>query len=169
MKIVVVLAMHGAPPNDFPRPEMLEFFGLHARMERATPEERATLAERYVALESKMRTWPRTAQNDPFYAASQDLATQLAQATGYKVLVGFNEFCAPSLEQALEDAVARGAEKVVVTTPMMTQGGEHAQKEIPALVAQAQERHPQVTLVYAWPFETSKVAAFLAAQIERFV
>jgi sirohydrochlorin cobaltochelatase len=56
---------------------------------------------------------------------------------------------------------------VVVTTPMMTPGGEHAEQEIPAAIAEARARHPQVAFDYAWPFDLARVAAFLAEQIER--
>ena len=116
-----------------------------------------------------MRAWPRTAQNDPFWAASQDLSAHLSQATGYEVVVGFNEFCAPDIDAALEQAIARAAERVIVITPMMTLGGEHAAVDIPAAVRRAQERHPGVSISYAWPFEVSQVAQFLADQIGREV
>lgn len=169
MKTVVVLAMHGAPPRDFPRQDMAEFFALHSQLERAGGGERAAVERRHAELEAKMRAWPRSAENDPFYAASQELARHLSQATGFPVVVGFNEFCAPSLDDALDEAVAEGAEKVVVITPMMTRGGEHSQVDIPDAIREAQERHPASTMLYAWPFEVSEVAQFLAAQIERHV
>ena len=131
MKTVVVLAMHGAPPNDFPKRELAEWFGLHGRMEHAGDTERAALEQRHAELEARMRTWPRTAENDPFHASSLELAEHLSQAAGLPVMVGFNEFCAPSLDDALEQAIAEGAERVVVATPMLTRGGEHAQRGFP--------------------------------------
>jgi sirohydrochlorin cobaltochelatase len=167
MKTVIVLAMHGAPPRDFPRQEMGEFFALHSRMDHAAGPERAPLQQRYAELEKTMRSWPRTAQNDRFWAASHELASHLSQATGHKVLVGFNEFCAPDLDEALDQAVARSAEQVIVVTPMMTRGGEHAEVDIPEAVRIAQERHPAVSILYVWPFDPAQVAQFLAAQIER--
>jgi sirohydrochlorin cobaltochelatase len=165
--MVIVLVMHGAPPKDFPRQELREFFGLHARMEQVKGPEQGALAQRHTQLEAKMRAWPRTAQNDPFWAASYQMAKDLAQATGHEVLVGFNEFCAPTLEDALEKAVETEVEPIVVVTPMMTRGGEHAEVEIPETVHQAQVRHPEVSFKYAWPFETTQVAQFLADQIDR--
>jgi len=169
MKVVIVLAMHGVPPNDFPQHEMAELFGLHARLEHAPEAERAALERRHAELDAKMRAWPRTPQNDPFYAGSHDLASHLSQATGCEVIVGFNEFCAPCLDDAPDQAVARAAEKVIVITPMMTRGGEHSEADIPAAIRRAQERHPDIPILYAWPFEVSEVARFLAAQIDRFV
>ena len=33
MNTIIVLAMHGVPPSDFPRAELIELFGLQARLE----------------------------------------------------------------------------------------------------------------------------------------
>ncbi len=165
-KIVIVLAMHGEPPNDFPRDEFASFFALHARLHYAgTTDE--DLHHRYAVLDAKMRGWPRTAENDPFYAASQQMANQLRETTGLEVVVGFNEFCGPTVEQAIEEAVAGKAENIVVVTPMMTPGGIHAEIQIPATVKQAQARHPGVSIRYAWPFDLSEVAQFLAKRIQQ--
>jgi len=169
MKTVIVLAMHGAPPRDFPRREMGEFFSLHARVGHAAGAEGTELERRYAELHAKMRSWPRSAQNDRFWAASHELADHLSRATGHEVVVGFNEFCGPDLDEALGQAVAQDVERVIVLTPMMTRGGEHAEVDIPAAVQRAQERHPGVPIKYLWPFEYTHVAQFLAEQIGRVV
>lgn len=169
MKTTIVLAMHGTPPDDFPPRETGELFGLHMRLEHATEGERTALEHRYAELDAKMRAWPRTAQNDPFYAGSQELAEHLRRVSGCEVIVGFNEFCAPSLDEALSHAAGEEAHQVIVITPMMTRGGEHSEVDIPAVVRRAQERYPETQFLYAWPFEASEVAQFLAAQIGRFV
>jgi len=166
---VIVLAMHGAPPLDFPRPEFVEFMSLQARLEHAQAEEVRTLQLRYQELEAKMRPWPRTVQNDPFYAGSQDLARHLRRETGLEVVVGFNEFCGPTLDEALDEAAGRSAEKILVLTPMMTRGGGHSAVDIPAAIRAAQQRHPQKKFVYAWPFASEEIAAFLASQVARFL
>jgi sirohydrochlorin cobaltochelatase len=169
MKKVIILAMHGAPPRDFPEQEMREFFGLHARLEHASEPELAAMEGRYAELDAKMRAWPRTAENDRFWAASHELADRLGQAASAEVIVGFNEFCAPDLDEALERAVARDADQIVVVTPMMTRGGQHAEVDIPAAVRRAQERHLSVSISYVWPFDSGEVAEFLAGQISRAI
>jgi sirohydrochlorin cobaltochelatase len=148
---------------------MAEFLSLHMQLERGTvvEERRAMLETRYAELEAKMCTWPRTAQNDPFHAASHALAKKLSVATGFEVVVGFNEFCAPRLGEALDQVAARGAEKVIVVTPMLTPGGEHAEIDIPAAVEQAQQQHPDIEFRYAWPFDIDEVAQFLSTQALR--
>lgn len=167
--VVIVLAMHGAPPKDFPSHEMAELFGLQHQLPHAQGLVLETLQHRHAELENRMRLWPRTARNDPFYAGSQELAVHLGEVTGCKVIVGFNEFCAPSVDQALDYAAAQSPEKIVVITPMLTRGGEHAEVDIPNVIRRARQRHPHTLMVYAWPFEVSAVARFLAAQMTRLI
>ena len=168
MTTVVVLAMHGVPPRDFPAPELAEFFGLHARIEAGGHGMAPVQRQRYGDLEARLRAWPRTRANDPFHAASMDLAARLARDTGFEVIVGFNEFCGPSLDEAFAAAAARGAGRVIVVTPMLTQGGEHAERDIPAAIARARTAHREVEFVYAWPFEDAAVIRLLAEQVRRF-
>ncbi len=165
MRTVVVLAMHGAPANDFPQRELAEWFALHGQMEHASGPERERLEQRHVMLDAKMRAWPRTPENDPFHASSLALAAHLSAALGLPVEVGFNEFCAPSLNDVLEQVIADGADEVVVVTPMMTRGGEHAERDIPAAIQAVHEQHPEAPIHYAWPFESEDVAGFLASRV----
>ncbi len=169
MSIIIVLAMHGAPPRDFPKNKLQELMGLHSRMEHAPKEDRAGLEHRFNELDSEMRNWPRTPENDPFFTGAQDMAAQLKGASGYDVIVGFNEFCAPRVDEAIDLAVEQGAERIIVVTPMMTRGGEHAEKEILEDIERSGKKYPGVEIRYAWPFETSEVARFLAAQVNKFV
>ena len=89
-----------------------------------------------------MRAWPRTPANDPFWAASLNLAHHLAEVTGSEVLVGFNEFCGPDIEEAIAQAANRRPNRLVVATPMLTRGGEHAERDIPAAIGRARVRRP---------------------------
>jgi sirohydrochlorin cobaltochelatase len=83
--------------------------------------------------------------------------------------LGFNEFCAPDLDEALDQAAGQGAEKIIVVTPMMTRGGEHAERGIPDAVARARRRHPGEKFIYVWPLPASEVAEFLTTQIGRAI
>jgi len=168
-KAVIVLAMHGSPPLDFPRGELNEFMGLHAGLEPASGPAAGAQRLRYNQLEAKMRAWPRTGQNDPFYSGSQELARHLRQESGLEVIVGFNEFCGPTLDEALEQAVARKAGKVIVVTPMMTRGGEHSAVDIPEAIRRTQKKFPGTKIVYAWPFATEDIARFLSSEVTRFL
>jgi sirohydrochlorin cobaltochelatase len=164
---VVVLAMHGAPPRDFPPAEMGEFHALHARLGHGDGTMAEGMRARADMLDRKMRRWPRTADNDPFWAASQEIARHLAAVTGSRVVVGFNEFCGPDLDEALAAAVAGNPGSVVVITPMLTRGGGHAEVDIPAAIARAQAAFPSVPFVYAWPYDMRDVARFLADRLRK--
>jgi sirohydrochlorin cobaltochelatase len=166
MNSVIVLAMHGAPPNDYPEDNLLEFFGLHSRIEHAPDQISPGIEHRYHELETQIRSWPRTTENDPFFAGSQVLAEKLEVETGKQVFLGFNEFCNPRMGDALNQAADSGAELVVVITPMMTRGGEHSEIDIPNTIHAAQERHPKTNFHYVWPFDPSSVASFLSNQIK---
>ena len=166
MKTVVVVAMHGSPPKDAPKAQVALTVGLHMWLEHTSGLLRPVLERWYARLDARIRSWPRTAENDPFHAASEMLAKRLSREIGCEVVVGYNEFCAPALDEALDLAAARGSEQVIVVTPMMTPGGEHAEEDIPAAIRGAAERHPATAFAYAWPFGVGSVAAFLAKQVD---
>jgi len=168
MKIVIILAMHGMPPNDFPQKETLDYFMLHSRMENMPGPPPPVMQQQYEELDNKMRNWSRTQENDPYFYASKELAEEISSQTGYKVIVGFNEFCSPSLEDAFDIASKDGSEKVIVITPMMTRGGEHSEKDIPEAIERARKKYPDIQFSYVWPFNISKVATFLAKQIQDY-
>lgn len=103
MKTTTVLAMHGSPPRDF-KFQVALVVGLHMWLERASGLIHAAIERYHARLDAKVRTWPRTAENGPFHAASQELAARLSQETECEVIVGYNEFCSPSLDEALDQA-----------------------------------------------------------------
>jgi len=168
MTSAIILAMHGALPGDFPQNETAEMFGLHARLHGAQGPEREALARRHDEIEERMREWPRTADNDPFWAASQELAEHLERESGLRVVAAFNEFCNPSIEDAIGLVVSGGAKDVLVMTPMMTRGGEHSEVDIPDAITRAQKAHPGVDIRFAWPFDPEDVARFLVQHARNF-
>jgi sirohydrochlorin cobaltochelatase len=153
--------MHGAPPRDFPPHELREFFQLHAMAELGREEPPPPWKARLDELSRRVRAWPRTATNDPFHAATLELAEAIEAQSGCPAYVGFNEFCDPGIEAAVEAAIASGASRVVVLTPMLTRGGEHAEVDIPCALERIRQRHPRLALEYAWPFPVDSVARFL--------
>lgn len=160
--------MHGSPPKDFPKKDLTELFELRAKLRqgKSTAKE---ISDRHDVLDMKMRQWPRTAANDPFYEGSMALGRELSLKTGLDVFVGFNEFCDPDLDRAIDLAVERGSGTVIVTTPMMTQGGAHSKNDIPAAIQKARQDHPNAKICYAWPFPVSAVAGFIADHLKTFL
>lgn len=168
-KIAIVLAMHGSPPKDFPKKELAEFFDLHQRLEFMPQSLDDTSKQRCFELDEKMKSWPRTKYNDPFFSSSYELAAYINKTTGFEVCVGFNEFCNPTIRDALEDAVKINPHKIIVITTMMTPGGEHAEIDIPMIIADVQKQYPTIPIKYAWPFKFEDVTEFLHAQIKKYL
>ncbi len=166
---VIVLAMHGVPASDTPADKVGEYHKLHGMMESAPAHVVENIRFHYERLDSLVRHWPRTPENDPYYFGTKKIAIRMAERTGAKVLIAFNEFCAPDLPSAFSNAVAGGAKRVIVITAMLTPGGNHAEIDIPAAIEEAQAAHPGVEFKYAWPFEIDAIAGVLIDQIGSFV
>jgi sirohydrochlorin cobaltochelatase len=169
MNVIIVIVMQGTPPRDFPQYEVAELFTLHTRLKYTFTSERESLEQRYAELDKKIRNWPRTEHNDPLFATSQQLSVLLKQVAGYEVIVAFNGYCSPDVNEAIDLAIKKGADKVVVTTTIMTCVGGQSEVDIGAAIGRAQAQHTGVPIVYAWPFDISEVARFLSAHITRFI
>jgi len=165
MKEAVVLIGHGAAATDTPRALLAEFKRLES--ERASRREKIA-SPREAELDRQIRSWPRTPANDAYRLGVESIARALAaKLRGRRLLVAYNEFCAPSVEEAVESLIAEGNTRVSLISTMFTRGGLHAECEIPGIVAEMNAKHPGVTVEYAWPFDSDFIADFLAAQLER--
>ena len=161
----VVLVGHGGIPKDCPSELVTKLKRLEAQRRAAgTPmsaEERD--------LETKIRRWPRTTATDPYQSGLEAVAARLKpHLDGALFAVAYNEFCAPTLEESINELVKQGATEVIVTTTMFTPGGSHSEVEIPEILARLRPRYPNLELRYAWPFDLQRVADTLAEQIRRF-
>jgi sirohydrochlorin cobaltochelatase len=82
--------------------------------------------------------------------------------------VAYNEFCAPTLEESVDDLIKKGARHITIATTMFTPGGSHSEIEIPEILERLRRHYPEVELRYAWPFDLSMVADLLHQQLARF-
>ena len=161
----VVLVGHGAVARDCPREWVTRLKALEARR-RASGGPMST-EER--ELDARVRRWPRTAQTDPYGAGLAALAAHVRrQLDGRLFAVAYNEFCAPTIEEAVDALVASGAGEVLVVPSMLTPGGVHSEIEIPDVLAHLRARYPDLTLRYAWPFDLERIAAMLVEHLGRF-
>lgn len=161
----VVLVGHGGIPKDCPQDLVTRLKRLEAQRRAAkhppSPEE--------LELDQKIRRWPRTSATDPYQAGLQAVAARLqCRLNGALFGLAYNEFCAPTLEEAVEHLIGQGATEITVTTTMFTPGGSHSEIEIPDILDHLRPKHPAVVLRYAWPFDLDLVADTLAEQIRRF-
>jgi sirohydrochlorin cobaltochelatase len=160
----VVLIGHGAPATDCP-PELIgELMSLEWR---AGHSPGAAPSGRAAALDAQIRDWPRHAGNDPYKAGLERVAQALRPRLPTALFaIGYNEFCRPSIAEAIEQVIRQGATRVFVVPSMLTPGGLHSEHDIPKALEVVRRAHPAVTIEYVWPFRTSEVAALLAAHIQ---
>ncbi len=164
MPKAIVVVGHGAPPSDVPRDLVMRLKALEGRRRAAG----SPMGDEERELDSKVRQWPRSVETDPYAAGVENLAEAVRRASpGVRVAVAFNEFCAPSLEQAVEQLYAEGVREIDVVPTMFTQGGVHSEIEIPETLEALRRDHPDLMLHYAWPFDADAIASLLLATIAR--
>src|SRR5579859_1383369 len=102
----VVLIGHGSAASDTPRELVAELKRLESeRQARGGAEMSAREAE----LDRQVRAWPRSPRTYPYKAGVEEIAKALApRLAGRRLVVAYNEFCAPSVEDAVEALVKEG-------------------------------------------------------------
>lgn len=159
----VLLIAHGSPATDIPR-SMLATLRQLRGLKEPSAEEVARADEQ----EEKIRNWPRTANNDPYQEGTEALVEALRKQLGTTpVVAAYNEFCAPSTEQAVAQLAASGVTHISVFSTMMTPGGGHSERDIPEALAQCRKKFPGVELEYVWPYDLNLVASVIGAQLKR--
>ena len=164
-KEAVVLIGHGGTASDTPKPMVGEL----KRLEGERQARRETvMSPREAELDKLVREWPRTPATDPYKYGVEEIAKSLVpKLGGRRLVIAYNEFCAPSVEDAIDGLVREGYTRISLVSTMFTRGGIHAEFEIPAIVVEARKKHPGVAVEYAWPFDAEFIASFLAAQLGR--
>lgn len=154
----VILVGHGRIATDAPTDLITEY-----RRARLASADTSTLED----LETQIRNWPRTEATDPYKSGLERIANALAsEMPGTRVATAFNEFCAPSIHEAVARLVAEGVQSISLVTTMFTPGGKHAERDLPEAVLKIQEAHPSLAIRYEWPFPMKAIASFLAGSIE---
>ena len=162
----VVLVGHGGIAKDCPAELVSKFKRLEAQRRAAGTSPSAEERE----LDATIRQWPRTAATDPYRAGLEAVGAALRPLLdGALFALAYNEFCAPSVEESIEGLIRQGATRITVATTMFTPGGAHSEIEIPEILHGVRARHPEVSIQYAWPFDTSTIAQILNEQVRRFM
>ena len=161
----VILVGHGGIPKGYP-PELV------TKLKRLEAQRRASgspMSPEEYELDTKIRNWPRTPETDPYQAGLEKLAAHMKPLlNGAQFAVAYNEFCGPTLAEAVEDLIKKGTTHITVVSTMFTPGGSHSEFEIPEEMQELRAQHPGITLHYAWPYDLSQVAKMLMEHIERF-
>lgn len=161
----VVLVGHGGVPRDYPRERLAQLRGLEARR-RLT---KAPPSPEEVALETELRQWPRTPATDPYQAGLKSLAAHLRPLLEpARLVLAYNEFCAPTVAEAVRALAAEGVTDIVAIPSMFTPGGVHAEIDIPETIDVLRIEFPHLSVRYAWPFAGENLASFLVDHLRQF-
>ncbi len=160
----ILLVGHGGAPTDFPKDKLSRLKRLESeRMSRGG----GPMSEEEAALDDAVRRWPRTPRTDPYKFGLEALGRALSKRLGgARVVCAYNEFCGPSMEEAVGALVEDGCASLRVITTMFTRGGIHSECEIPFSVQELRKKHPALRVDYAWPFDEALAADFMARQLE---
>jgi sirohydrochlorin cobaltochelatase len=161
----LVLVGHGGVPRDYPPDRLLRLRALGARR-RATG---APPSDEEVTLEAELRHWPRTPATDPYQVGLQSLAENLQLRLGsVRLELAYNEFCTPTLAEAVRALVAEGATDIVAVPSMITPGGVHTELDIPESIGALRVEFPHLDIRYAWPFAAERLAALFVEHLRQF-
>lgn len=166
LKKGVVLVGHGAVAKDCPRELVTQLKTLEAQRQATG----GSPTSQELELEARIRQWPRTPETDPYRAGLEALAATLhplLQETLFAI--AYLEFCAPTLEDVVDELIVAGATDVIIFPSMLTPGGVHSEVDIPAILVQLRSRYPDVALRYAWPFDLHLLSGLLAEHLAPFL
>jgi len=165
LKKAILLVGHGGIPKGYPQ-------DLITKLKRLEAQRRATgspMSPEELELDTKVRTWPRTPETDPYQAGLEALGAEMKpMLNGALFALAYNEFCGPTLPEAVKDLIKQGAQSITVVSTMFTPGGSHSELEIPEELEELRKQHPDVALNYAWPYNLTKVSKMLMEHINQF-
>lgn len=84
---------------------------------------------------------------DPRWAEPLERLAEVIRAhdPGMPVALAFLELMTPTLQQAVDTLAAQGPERIDVL-PVFWSGGGHVVRDLPQMLADAQARHPGITM-----------------------
>ena len=165
--VVMVLVGHGSPPKDVDREKLARYIELEQRIEAGD----MSVMDEFEMLDREIRGYPRNAENDPYWHNLTLLARRIEEMGVFRrVYIAFNEFCAPSVEDAIHTALKENPDaRIVVVSTMMMPGGEHSDRDIPEKVERAKRMYPHRKIIYAWPYPMEVLAEIFIDQAIRFI
>jgi sirohydrochlorin cobaltochelatase len=137
----VILVAHGGIPKDFPKEQMHD--------------------------EAKLRNWPRSYDNDPYWVGVQKVAKEIQKRLlETPFAVAYNEFCAPTLKEAVRKLHSEGVRSFTILSTMIIPGGSHSEKDIPATIEEVKKAFPECTFHYNWPYPIKDLGDFFIGQLK---
>lgn len=106
-------------------------------------------------------------KNSPYLKGVQKIAKALSfKLKTHVVKVAYNEFCSPTILEAIEGFIDEKISQIDVITTMITPGGSHSEKDIPETLNVIRNKHPDIIINYLWPYDIDEIASFFRHHIE---
>ena len=164
-KSAVILVGHGGIPSDLPSGIVEKFMRLHKTRVKAGGE----ASDQEIELDNTIRRWARTPDSDPYKSGLENLATHMEKfLNDFIVKTAYNEFCYPTIEEAIGELAVDKVTRIILVTTMITRGGSHSEKEIPEELEVLREKFKDIDIQYAWPFDMDSFALFLSDHLKTF-
>ena len=165
IKKAVILVGHGGLPSDMPSEIVEKFMRVHkGRIKAGGP-----ITEHEIELDTTIRKWNRTPENDPYKTGLESLAAHMEpMLEGHILKTAYNEFCYPAIEDAVAELAKESVTKIIIVTTMITRGGSHSENEIPEELSALSLKYPGMDIQYAWPYDMDVFASFLTTHIKAF-
>ena len=161
----IILVGHGGLPSDIPSEVVEKFMRLH----KARVKSGGEVTSQEVDLDNTIRRWERTPESDPYKSGLETLASHMEQFLKDDVVkTAYNEFCYPTIEEAVEELSKENVSKIILVTTMITRGGSHSEREIPEELEDLKQKFKDIDIQYAWPFDMDTFALFLTTHINIF-
>ena len=151
--------------GDIPADIVEKFMRIHkGRVKSAGP-----ITDQEQELDSTIRNWNRTQDSDPYKFGLESLAAHLKPfLKEYIIRTAYNEFCFPTIDEAVDRLVQEKISRITIITTMVTRGGSHSEIEIPEEVNALSSKYKDVEIQYAWPFDMDNFASFLSSHVKSF-
>ena len=164
-KTAVILVGHGGLPSDMPSDIVEKFMRLHKTRVKAGGE----ASDQEIELDNTIRRWARTPDSDPYKSGLENLATHMEKfLNDFIVKTAYNEFCYPTIEEAIGELAEDNVTRIILVTTMITRGGSHSEREIPEELEILRKKFKDIDIQYAWPFDMDTFALFLANHVKTF-
>ena len=165
LKKALVLVGHGGLPSNIPSEIVEKFMRVHkGRVKSGRP-----ITEQEQELDSIIRKWERTKETDPYKFGLESLASSMQPfLSDYIIKTAYNEFCYPTIEEAVNQLIKESILKISIITTMVTRGGSHSEIEIPEEIQNLRSKHKNIDIQYAWPFDIDAFALFLSTHVKNF-
>ncbi len=164
-KKAVILVGHGGLPSNIPGETVEKFMRLH----KARIKTGGDATSQEVELDNTIRKWKRTPDTDPYKYGIEKLASRMEPfLEGFIVRTAYNEFCYPTIKEAVEQLAKENVSEIVLVTTMITRGGSHSEREIPEELTDLKREFEDIDIQYAWPFDIDAFASFLSIHVKTF-